>query len=71
MADRLLAVACGPAGETIRDTPPDVARAYRDLLGTLDPAAPGASVARLEQFARTNGGYATASTAEAEVAADR
>jgi len=67
----LLAVACGPAPETIRETPPDVAQAYRDLLGTLDPATPGAAVARLQQFARLNAGYAIASTAEAEVAAWR
>jgi hypothetical protein len=71
----LLVVACGPARETSReasrDTPPDVAQAYRDLLGTLDPAAPGASVARLQQFARLNARYAIASTAEAEVAAWR
>ncbi len=67
----LLAVACGPARETRRDTPPEIAQAYRDLLGTLDPGAPGASVARLQQFARLHAGYAIASTAEAEVDARR
>lgn len=60
-----------PGCETRRDTPPDVARAYRDLLGSLDPAAPGASVVRLQEFARRNTGYAIAPVAEAEIKAWR
>jgi hypothetical protein len=60
-----------PGCENRRDTPPDVARAYRDLVSSLDPAAPGASVARLQEFARRNAGYAIASAAEAEVKAWR
>jgi hypothetical protein len=62
---------CAPGCETRRDTPPAVAQAYRELVGSLDPASPGASVARLQEFARRNAAYAIASAAEAEVKARR
>lgn len=59
--------ACGKPSET----PPDVAVAYRSLLSSLDPGAPGASFARLQGFARQISRYAISSTVEIELAAWR
>jgi hypothetical protein len=60
-------VACSKPAET----PPEVTLAYRSLLSSLDPGAPGASFARLQGFARQNSRYAIASTVETEVTAWR
>jgi hypothetical protein len=49
------------------ETPPDVARAHRDLIASLDESAPGASLRRLQDFARRNERYAISSAVEAEV----
>jgi hypothetical protein len=59
----LALVACGKPAET----PPEVALAYRSLLGSLDPGAPGASFARLQQFARQHARYTISSAVETEV----
>jgi hypothetical protein len=49
------------------ETPPDVARAYRDLVASLDESAPGASLSRLQDFARPNERYAISPDVEAEM----
>lgn len=49
------------------ETPPDVARAYRELLASLDENAPGASLSRLRDFARRNERYAISPAVEADV----
>jgi hypothetical protein len=63
----LVALACKGRVET----PPDVARAYRELVTSLDEKAPGASFARLRDFARVNGRYAISAEAAAELGAWR
>ena len=49
------------------ETPPEVAQAYTDLVGSLDENAPGASLRKLREFARHNGRYAISPVVEAEV----
>ena len=49
------------------ETPPDVARAYRDLVASLDESAPGASLSRLLDFAGRSESYAISPAVEAEV----
>jgi len=49
-------------------TPPEVDRAYRALVRSLDPQHPGLSAAQLRAFARANAGYEIAVTADAEIA---
>ena len=53
------------------ETAPDVAQAYRTVLDSLDPNLPGASFARLEEFASQNSRYAIATTADVELQAWR
>lgn len=48
----LLSLLTGAGCVTPRDTPPEVARAYGELLGSLDATRPGSSVARLQEFAK-------------------
>jgi hypothetical protein len=50
------------------ETPPHVDRAYRELVASLDEKAPGASFARLRDFARRNERYSI--SAEADTALD-
>jgi hypothetical protein len=56
----LVASAC--KGRT--ETPPHVDRAYRELVASLDEKAPGASLARLRDFARRNERYSISAEAE-------
>ena len=58
----LMALLSGAACGFWSETPPDVARAYADLLGGLDPAKPGSAVARLQEFGRRNRAYSIAAT---------
>jgi len=70
----LVAIAVGlsvPGCERRAETPPEVTQAYTKLLSTLDPNAPGASFARLQEFARRNSRYAISATVETEVKAWR
>jgi hypothetical protein len=53
------------------ETPPEVARAYRELVASLDEQAPGTSLARLRDFARRNDRYAISAEADAELGAWR
>jgi len=48
-----------------------VAREYREVVGSLDESSPGASFARLRDFARRNARYAIVASADAEVEAWR
>jgi hypothetical protein len=64
-------VLSSPGCEKRAETPPDVTQAYNKLLSSLDPSAPGASVARLQGFARQNSRYAISSSVEIEVEAWR
>jgi hypothetical protein len=65
MVAALLVSACGRQPQK---TPPEVARAYSALLAGLDATTPGASVARLKDFARRNASYPIAQTVEMDMA---
>ena len=67
----MLAVPALQGCERRSETPPDVAQAFRTLLSSLDPSAPGASLARLQEFARRNSRYVIASAVDTEVKAWR
>jgi hypothetical protein len=63
----IITVLCVQGCRTRTETPPDVTRAYGVLLGSLDPAAPGASFVKLEGFIRQNSQYALADAAEGDL----
>ena len=63
----LMALLSGSSCGLFSQTPPEVARAYAELLGSLDPARPGASVARLQDFARRNRAYSIAATVDKDL----
>jgi hypothetical protein len=67
----MLAVALGPGCQKRGQTPPDVTRAYSALVASLDPNAPGASLARLQAFARQNSRYEIATSVDPEIKAWR
>jgi len=50
-----------------RETPPEVARAYEELLARADADAPGALVAGLERFRRDNARYRISATVSDEI----
>lgn len=53
------------------ETPPQVDRAYRELVASLDEKAPGASFARLRDFARRHERYSISAEADAALEAWR
>jgi hypothetical protein len=64
----LLTIALVPGAGACRgraQTPPEVTQAYRALVSSLDEKAPGASFARLRDFARQNERYAASADAAA------
>ena len=63
----LMALLSAPGCGLFSQTPPEVARAYAELLAGLDPARPGAAVARLQEFARRNRAYSIAATVEKDL----
>jgi hypothetical protein len=63
----LPALLSGPSCGLFSQTPPEVARAYAQLLGGLDPARPGSAVARLQEFGRRNRAYSIAATVDKDL----